>query len=200
MSDPITVGSLVALAVSTAVQELTKGIAADATKVAYNALKEALSTTAGSEVEALEKAPNSTGRQMVLAELVNAQSKNEKKSLRELAEALAAAMNQDVTFDEEGAKWKGTLHERTKHSFTILFSRGTETHRVEARYHKSFFGYNNVIIVDGIGVDGFDWPGRKSFSFYAGNTKFVLKLACSFSGEYGDVELWADSQLALRFE
>ena len=71
-----------------------KGTVREAVKDAYKALKERVARWAGGDVEALEKAPTSAGRQAVVAEAVDSQSAEDQSALRALAEQLIAALKQ----------------------------------------------------------------------------------------------------------
>jgi hypothetical protein len=90
----MTVGSLVAGALSMAAEAVLKGAVGEAVKNGYKALKEKVSHWASSEVAALEKTPDSIGRQTVIAEIIDAQSEEDRKSLRVLAEALVAKLKE----------------------------------------------------------------------------------------------------------
>lgn len=94
MVDPVTVGSLVAGALSMTAEEVLKGAVGEAVKDGYKALKEKVSHWASGEVTALEATPRSIGRQTVIAEIIDAQSEEDRKSLRELAEALVAKLKE----------------------------------------------------------------------------------------------------------
>ena len=96
MVDPVTVGSLVAGALSMAAEALVKGAVGAAVKDGYKALKEKVSHWASSDVMELEKAPNSATRQAVIAEIINAQSEDDRNSLRNLAEALVARLKESA--------------------------------------------------------------------------------------------------------
>lgn len=92
MTDPVTVGALVATALGMAGEAIVKGAAGEAIKDSYKALKGKVAHWAGRDVEALEAAPTSTARQAVVAELVDAQPVSEAIAVRELAERLVAAL------------------------------------------------------------------------------------------------------------
>jgi hypothetical protein len=94
MVDPVTVGSLVAGALSMAAEAVLKGAVGEAVKDGYKALKEKVSHWASGEVTALEATPSSIGRQTVIAEIIDAQSEDDRKSLRALAEALVAKLKE----------------------------------------------------------------------------------------------------------
>ena len=94
MVDPVTVGSLVAGALSMTAEAVLKGAVGEAVKDGYKALKEKVSHWASGEVTALEATPSSIGRQTVIAEIIDAQSEEDRKSLRELAEALVAKLKE----------------------------------------------------------------------------------------------------------
>jgi hypothetical protein len=72
MPDPVTLGALVAAALSMGGEATLKGAVGEAVKDAYKLLKEKVSHWAFSDAEALEKTPASTTRQAVIAEIVNA--------------------------------------------------------------------------------------------------------------------------------
>jgi hypothetical protein len=88
MSDPVTIGGLAVLALSTASEAALKSAVGDVVKSAYNALKQKVSNWASPEVEAWEKAPTSKARQDVIAEEIDRQSVNDQREVRELASLL----------------------------------------------------------------------------------------------------------------
>ena len=88
MPDPITVGSLVAAAIAAGAVEAGKGVAKDA----YEGLKELASRVLGPDVVQLEAAPDSKGRAVVVAELVEKQPEPVRMELAQLAEALRSAL------------------------------------------------------------------------------------------------------------
>jgi hypothetical protein len=96
MVDPVTVGGLVARALSIAAEEVLKGSVGEAVKDAYKTLKEKVSHWASGEVNAIETTPNSKGRQIVLAEIIDRQSEDDRNSLRALAEALVAELRENA--------------------------------------------------------------------------------------------------------
>src|ERR1019366_564610 len=96
MVDSVTVGSLVAGALSMAAEAILKGAVGEAVKDGYKALKEKVSHWASSDVVALETTPGSTGRQTVIAEIIDAQSEDDLNSLRVLAEALVAKLKESA--------------------------------------------------------------------------------------------------------
>jgi hypothetical protein len=96
MPDPVTLGALVAAALSMAGEATLKGAVGEAVKDAYKLLKEKVSHWAFNDVEALEKTPASTTRQAVIAEIVNARPKDDQESLRVLAETLVAGLKKSA--------------------------------------------------------------------------------------------------------
>lgn len=92
--DPVTIGSLVASALALAAQEAVKSAVGEAVKDAYKALKEKLSPSAATEVETLEAAPTSKGKQLAVAEIVDARPADEQQILRALAEALIVKLRE----------------------------------------------------------------------------------------------------------
>ena len=85
MSDPITVGALVAGALGMVAEALLKGSVGEAAKDAYKGLKEKVSHWASADVAELEKAPKSIPRKAVIAEIIDSQSPEDQESLRVLA-------------------------------------------------------------------------------------------------------------------
>ena len=96
MPDPVTLGALVAAALSMGGEATLKGAVGEAVKDAYKLLKEKVSHWAFSDAEALEKTPASTTRQAVIAEIVNARPKDDQESLRVLAETLVAGLKKSA--------------------------------------------------------------------------------------------------------
>ena len=92
MVDPVTVGSLVAGALGMAADAALKGAVGEAVKDGYHALKDKVSHWASGDVAALEAVPSSKGRQAVVAEIIDAQSDDDKQALRILAETLVARL------------------------------------------------------------------------------------------------------------
>jgi hypothetical protein len=92
MPDPVTLGGLVAAALSMAGEATLKGAVGEAVKDAYKALKEKASHWASNDVEALEQTPTSTTRQAVIAEIVDARPRDDQEPLPALAETLVAAL------------------------------------------------------------------------------------------------------------
>lgn len=92
--EPVTVGSLVATSLSMAAEAALKGAVGEVVKDGYKALKEKISRWASGEVAALEATPESIGRQTVVAEIIDAQSEDERKALRVLAEVLVARLKE----------------------------------------------------------------------------------------------------------
>lgn len=75
-----------------AAEATLKGAVGEAVKDGYKALKEKVSHWGAGEVAALEATPSSNGRQAVVAEIIDAQSEDEKMALRLLAETLVARL------------------------------------------------------------------------------------------------------------
>jgi hypothetical protein len=96
MADPVTVGTLVAGTLGMGAEAVLKSAVGEAVKEGYKALKEKVSHWAAGDVVALEAAPASKTRQAVVAEIIDAQPVDEKKSLRSLAEALVARMKENA--------------------------------------------------------------------------------------------------------
>ena len=96
MTDPVTVGALVVGALSMAAEAVLKGAVGEAVKDGYKALKEKVSRWASGDVEELEKTPSSAARQAVIAEIIDAQSKEDQLLLRDLAEALVAKLKESA--------------------------------------------------------------------------------------------------------
>jgi hypothetical protein len=92
MTDPVTVGVLVATALGMAGEAILKGAVGEAVKDSYKALKGKVAHWAGGDVEALEASPTSAARQAVVAELIDAQPVGEAEAVRALAERLVAAL------------------------------------------------------------------------------------------------------------
>jgi hypothetical protein len=92
MTDPMTIGALVTSALATAAPEVVKSAAGETAKDAYKALKEKLWPSAAAEVATLEAAPGSKGKQLAVAEIIDARPADEQQALRALAEALLAQL------------------------------------------------------------------------------------------------------------
>ncbi len=96
MPDPVTIGALAALAISTAVGQLVKTGVGEGVKDAYKALKEKVSHWALGEVAALEEAPASKGKQLAVAEIIDEQSEDDKWAVRALTETLLARLKESA--------------------------------------------------------------------------------------------------------
>ncbi len=92
MTDPITVGVLVAEALRLGAEEVVKGTVGELVKDAYQKLKGKLSTWFANDVEALEKQPSSKARQAVVAESVDGLPPADAAVLRSLAQTLTEAL------------------------------------------------------------------------------------------------------------
>ncbi len=96
MTDPVTIGALVASALATAAPEVVKSAVGEAAKDAYKALKKKLWPSAAAEVTTLEAAPSSKGKQLAVAEIIDARPQDEQQALRALAEALLAKLKESA--------------------------------------------------------------------------------------------------------
>jgi len=96
MSDPVTIGSVVSLALGMACEAALKGTVGEGAKDAYNALKSKIAQWAKGDVEALEKNPLSPARRSVITETVDELPEDEKRSIGALANALAEALKQSA--------------------------------------------------------------------------------------------------------
>ncbi len=96
MADPMTIGTLVAAALSLGAEALVKGAVGEAVKDGYKALKDVVAHWAAGDVAELEKAPGSRPRQAVLAEAIDARTESEQSALRDMAEALVATLKAEA--------------------------------------------------------------------------------------------------------
>jgi len=96
MTDPVTIGAVVASALAMAAEALLKGAVGEAVKDAYKKLKEKVTAWAGSDVEELAKEPGSEGRRLIIADKVNKQSPDDQSAVRALAETLIARLKQSA--------------------------------------------------------------------------------------------------------
>jgi hypothetical protein len=195
MIDPISVGSLVALVLSTATEAVAKGVVEDATKYAYKALKEKLSQLGSAEVDALETSPGSIGRQLVVAELVDAQPKDAQESLYNLAGELAAALKKQIP--DSALLWRAELLKNVPCRFVVVFSSLKEQHRIELNTEE----FSQRILLDGNIIKRFsNSVGRKNINFKLDNhaNKFqftYFKPGRLFgSRKFEDIELWVDNR------
>ena len=95
LMEPVTTGALVAGALSAAAATLAKGMLSETAKDVYKKLKEKISSWASHDVESLEKDPESTAREAVIAESVDKRDDGEKKDLAALAEELISALGDE---------------------------------------------------------------------------------------------------------
>jgi hypothetical protein len=96
MPDPLTIGILTAKAISIAAEELVKTAVGGAVKEAYKALRDKVAHWASGEVATLEAAPSSTGKQLAVAEIVDAQSDEDRQVLEALTENLLAKLKENA--------------------------------------------------------------------------------------------------------
>lgn len=95
MSDPVSIGAIVAAALSAGATEAGKSVLPTVVNDAYHALKSTVLRLIGSDVERLEANPDSEARKGVVAELVDEQPEPEKIELRVLVAALTQALERD---------------------------------------------------------------------------------------------------------
>jgi hypothetical protein len=194
--EPLTVGALVALALSTATESIVKGVAEEATKDAYRALKEKLSQLNPDDVEALVNSPSSTGRQVVVAELVDNRSKDERENLRALAQSLANAMSRRVS-DNLPAIWNAELSRREPRRFVISFTKNGSRHKLE--FNPVFGKINDPVELDGQELTRIWIQGTKNLNFNLAGSQFQLRFYMShLTGRLSNIEFWADNELILQ--
>jgi hypothetical protein len=92
MEDIATIGTLAAAILATATDEIVKGVAAEAVKDGYKALKNKLLGITESDTNALAANPNSKARQAVVAEIVDEQSDDVKSEVFQLMNMLVEAI------------------------------------------------------------------------------------------------------------
>jgi len=92
MADPQTIGLAVSGILGMAAHEGFKTVIGETAKDAYKALKAKLAGWASEEVEAVEKHPDSAGRQQTLAEAIDSRPAPDQAAIKELATKLAAAL------------------------------------------------------------------------------------------------------------
>jgi len=174
MVEPITIGGLVALALSTATEAAVKGVVEEATKNAYNTLKEKLSRFGSCEVDALEKSPGSVDQQLIIANLVDAQPKDEKESLRVLALRLVTTLKPSISTDNLAIsrEWKAELLNKTVKSFTIVFWLFEEYHRLEYQIAVP----SGALELDGTEIERYSTVGKKlkTFRYFCTKTRFIV--------------------------
>jgi hypothetical protein len=96
MTDPVTVGGLAATALAMGAEAVLKGAVGEAVKDAYKAIKDKLCHLASGEIAALETRPSSNGLQIAVAEIIDAQSGDDKEAIRLLAETLVAKLKNNA--------------------------------------------------------------------------------------------------------
>jgi hypothetical protein len=97
MADLATLGAVVSLALSMGAEATLKSTVGEVVKDGYKALKEKVSHWAAHDVEALEKTPTSTTRQAVIAEIIDAQSQEDRDAVYSLAETLSARLKENAS-------------------------------------------------------------------------------------------------------
>jgi hypothetical protein len=83
-------------------EETVKGIVGEAVKDAYKKLKDKIAHWAGTDVDALEKAPGSAARQSIVAEAIDGQPSEEQILVKALAAELLAALKSEAKMSEGG--------------------------------------------------------------------------------------------------
>ena len=96
MPDPLTIGALVALAIKMAAPEVLKAGVGEAVKDAYKALRDKVAHWGSGEVATLEAAPESKGKQLAVAEIIDAQPAADKDAVKALAENLLARLKESA--------------------------------------------------------------------------------------------------------
>jgi hypothetical protein len=96
LADPITIGELVATAMSTVAEIMFKTSVEEGVKDAYKALKEAVANWVGKDVEELEKKPGSAARKAVIAEGINDRSPEDVDKIRSLLSTLIVRMKRNA--------------------------------------------------------------------------------------------------------
>jgi hypothetical protein len=199
MTDPISIGGLVALALTTATEAVVKGAVEEATKDAYSKLRERLSRLSPDDVNALERSPTSVGRQITIAELVDAQPKEEQDSLRILAQTLASAMNKRISADDllAQAGWQARLYDHQPKLIVIVLTYSGESHRLEVRHH--FLAIRTTVDINGNQIASRIDTGDKTVDFRVGihENKFLLRYKAGIS-KIEKFELWIDNRPILR--
>jgi hypothetical protein len=96
MPDPLTIGALTASAIAMAFEQLVKTGVGEAVKDAYKALRDKVAHWASGEVATLEAAPSSKGKQLAVAEIIDAQSEEDKQALKALTETLLTKLKENA--------------------------------------------------------------------------------------------------------
>jgi hypothetical protein len=111
-----------------------KGVVGEGVKDAYKALRDKIAPWAGSDVEAVEKAPTSPARQAVVAEIIDGRPADDQAAARVLAERLIAALKTsgNVGLDV------GRLEALEVRLGAITVSEGTGVSIGDARVHGTF--------------------------------------------------------------
>lgn len=117
------IGALAASGLSMASEAMLKGIVGEAVKDAYKALKEKIATWASGDVEALEKEPDSRGRQLTVAERIDKQSSDDKLTVEVLATALMDVLEANISNDPIGIE-VGRIHAWRVHLGMIEVEQG----------------------------------------------------------------------------
>jgi hypothetical protein len=193
MPDPMTIGMIVGTALNKAVEVFAQGVAEDATKAAYIALKTKLLQLANNEpteVSALDPSPDAAKRRLdAIAKIVGElQFEKDQESLRALAESLTKEI-----------EWKATLHEQKSRNVLISLSRGNRHHRIEVRYW-GVPGLNQMwIALDDKSKKLLSTlSGTKTHEFNVDGSKFVVRFDfASLQREISNIQLWANNQRIL---
>jgi hypothetical protein len=95
MSDPVTIGAVVVSVMVMAAEAVVRSGVGEAVKDAYKALKGRVSKWASGEVATLEAASSSKGKQLAVAEIIDAQTQDDKDALLALAEIVIARLKEN---------------------------------------------------------------------------------------------------------
>ena len=133
MADPITVGVLVAGALSLG-GEAVKAAVGEVVKDAYKALKAKLAGWAAGDVAELERTPGSDARKAVIAELVNNLPAKDQEELRTLAQALTSRLKEEAPIGLD----IGRLDALAVELGNIVVTEGVGTRIQEARISGTF--------------------------------------------------------------
>ncbi|TPQ32480.1 hypothetical protein C2U70_21700 [Bradyrhizobium guangdongense] len=92
MTDPLTIGSLAVSALSIAAKKALEAGVGEVIKDAYAGLKSKIAEWSGTDLAALEKDPDSKGRQLIVAEEINRQPPEVRTEIKALVLALNEAL------------------------------------------------------------------------------------------------------------
>ena len=147
MVDPVTAGTFAVAALATAWDAVLKGVAGEAAKGLYNLAKAEIALwSAPGDIARLEEKPADRGRQISVADAIDAQPPERQAAVEALARALLKAMQEDDPAGPVGLRAKKLAGHNVRISVkSVTEGIGADLGTVDARG-------DVVLEVDGVGA------------------------------------------------